>query len=535
MKKRIILLSLAALLVLSMSALAGCGKKDDKGDVAGGEKQVVVAISSEPTSLDEEQISDYNSDRVASELYDTLVRFKDGSLEIEPCLAESWDISADGLTYTFKLRKDVKFHDGTEFNADAVKFNYDRIKDPNSEFYDTGVWAYADVVFDPTIVEGVKVVDPFTVQFNLKTPYAPFINNMAMTQFSIASPTAVAKYGKEYSNNPVGTGAFKFVSWTQGSEVTLEKNADYFGGAPKIDKLIYRFIKDDNVRLNEFEAGSVDFIVDILPDSLMGLKDNPDNTVLEQPGMHTWYVSLNCLVAPFDKVENRQALYYAIDRQSIVDNILQGTSTLANNLMPPTIPSYSDDVPKYEYNPEKAKELLKSAGNPEGFSVDFYVPESGSGMQQADAMAAAIQSDLAKVGIKLNIQKMEWGAYLDKMFQAPDKQDMLMGEMSWLSDNGDPDNFLYVLAGGKSQFPTAGFNSAYYNNDALNKILVEARGELDQAKRDTLYAEAQKIVMTEVPYLVVDHENQIVAMKNKIEGFKLSPRGFFRFAKVDVK
>jgi peptide/nickel transport system substrate-binding protein len=273
-------------------------------------------------------------------------------------------------------------------------------------------------------------------------------------------------------------------------------------------------------------------MVDIIPDNLAALKANTNYTVVEGESLHTWYLSLNCAKPPFDDVRVRQAFAYAINRQAIVDGILLDTGILANNFLPPVTPYYTEDVAQYPYDPAKAKELLAQAGQ-SNLSLDFYVPESGSGMQQADAMATAIQSDLAQVGVTLTIQKLEWGAYLDKMFQPPQNQDMLMGEMSWISDNGDPDNFLRILLGG-DQFPTAGFNSAYFKNADLDAALAQGMASSDDAVRQAAYVKAQQIVMDQVPYIPVDHEKQIVAYDANLKNIKINPRGFFRFQYASI-
>jgi peptide/nickel transport system substrate-binding protein len=394
-----------------------------------------------------------------------------------------------------------------------------------------GSFDFAYYMFE--MVDRVEVVDEYTFRFYLQETFAPFLSHVAMNAFSMVSPTAVEEYGADFHKHPVGTGPFRFVSWNPGIEIVLEKNPDYFKGPPKLDRLIFRPIRDDNLRLNEFEAGRTDMICDILPDRLSGLKVNNNFTVLEQPGLHTWYLIMNCSKAPFDKREVRQAMYYAIDRQAIVEDILQGTGILANNFLPPLTFAYTDDVPKYEYNPDKARELLKEAGYPDGFSIDFYIPESGSGMQQPTAMGIAIQSYLTKVGIIVNIIQLEWGAYLDRAFLPAEEQDILLMEISWLSDDGDPDNFLYGLCS-SLQMPYQGYNFAYYQDEDLDQLLLLARATTDQSQRERLYKQAQQIIMTEVPYLAMDHEIQIVATKKKVTGFKLQPRGLFRFHDVDI-
>ncbi|MCL2818519.1 MAG: ABC transporter substrate-binding protein [Actinomycetia bacterium] len=536
MKKLVLLV---VMVMLAAFCLAGCGgddvSSDDTTTTTAGGNQLIIGISSVPTSLDEQQISDYNSDRVASEIYDTLLRFSDTGTDVEPNLATDWDISEDGLTYTLTLRDDVKFHDGTDFNAEAVVFNYERFVSGDP------VFAYADPIFgsvtspeEDRIVKSAEAVDDTTVVFHLYQPFAPFLAHLAMTQFSIVSPTAADGVDvQDFGRSPVGTGPYKFGSWTGETEVVLEKNDDYWGNTPNVDRLIYRFITDDNTRLNELEAGSIDIAVDPLPDSIAGFEANSGFQILQEPGLHTWYLSLNTQVAPFDNADIRHAFYYAIDREAIVDNILLGTGVLAENFLPPATPGYTSDVPKYEYSPEKAKELLEKAGATD-LTVDFWVPEGGSGMQSPDAMATAIQGDLANVGVTLNIKKLEWGAYLDQMFGdfPPEDQEMLLGQMSWISDNGDPDNFLFFLCS-NTQWPP-NYNSAYYSNAEFEKLITEARFNPNWDERKPLYEEAQKILMGDLPYLPIDHEIITAIGRDGIDGFVIHPRGFFRTGNVTM-
>jgi peptide/nickel transport system substrate-binding protein len=500
------------------------------GAVEGG--TIVVGLQAEPTTLDSQQISDYNSHRAAYNIYDMLLRFKDESTEVEPGLAERWDISEDGLQYTLYLRKGIKFHDGTDFNADAVKFNIDRQIDPNHPYHDTGQFSYAEFTWG--MVDHVEVVDPYTVKFVLKNKFAPFLNHLAMHPAAMASPAAIKKYGKDYSMNPVGTGPFKFVRWTPGVEVVLEKNKDYWRGAPFLDQLIFRPIIEDQSRLTELESGGINFMVNVPPDDLQRIKADPQYTVVEQPGMHTWWVAFNHTRKPFDNKLVRQAMNYAVNKQAIVDNILKGTGVLAVNPLPPVVWSYTDDLQKYEYNPEKAKQLLNEAGYGDGFKCNFWLPESGSGMQQPVTMGTAIQADLKAVGIDCTIQTFEWGTYLDKVIVPPDKAEFDLMEMSWIGDNGDPDNHLYILLSSE-QFPPAGYNMGFYKNPEVDKLLAEARVTLDKAKRTELYQQAQKLIAEDPPWILVDHETQIVAMSNKIKNFKLHPTGPFRFADVWIE
>ncbi|MEJ2558945.1 MAG: ABC transporter substrate-binding protein [Anaerolineae bacterium] len=493
---------------------------------------IIVGLQAEPTTLDSQQISDYNSHRAAYGIYDTLLHFKDESTEVEPGLAESWDISDDGLVYTLHLRQGIKFHDGTDFNAEAVKFNLERQIDPNHPYHDTGEFPYAEFTWG--MVDNVEVVDDSTVNITLKEVFAPFLNHLAMHPAAMVSPAAVEEYGADFSSHPVGTGPFKFVSWSPGVEVVLEKNPDYWRGAPHVDKVIYRPIIEDQSRLTELEAGGVNFIVNVPPDDLARLKEDSRFSVVEQPGMHTWWVAFNQSKAPFNDTRVRQAMNYAVNKKAIVDNLLKGTGTLAINPLPPVVWSYTDDIQRYDYNPEKAKELLAEAGYPDGFSCSFWVPESGSGMQQPVAMGTAIQADLKAVGIDCEIQTLEWGTYLDKVIVPPDKAEFDLFEMSWIGDNGDPDNHLYILLSGE-QWPPAGYNMGFYKNDQVDAILQEARTTLDRAKRTELYRQAQKLIAEDPPWIIVDHETQIVVMDQKIKNFKLHPTGPFRFENVWIE
>jgi peptide/nickel transport system substrate-binding protein len=524
---------LAVAFVVLLLPLAACGPQ--AGTTTGEEGQggtIIVGLQAEPTSLDSAQLSDYNSFRAAFGLYDSLLHFKDESTEVEPSLAESWEISDDGLVYTLKLRQGVKYHDGTDFKAEDVKFNIERQIDPNHPYHDTGEFPYAEFTWG--MVDNIEVVDDSTVKIALKEPFAPFINHLAMHPAAMASPTAIEKFGRDFSIQPVGTGPFKFVSWNPGVELVMERNPGYWREPPKVEKIIFRPIIEDQARLTELESGGVNFIVNVPPDELARLKGDDRFTVVEQPGMHTWWVAFNHSRAPYDDVRVRQAMNYAINKEAIVDNILKGTGVVAINPLPPVVWSYTDDIQRYDYDPEKAKQLLAEAGYPDGFECVFWVPESGSGMQQPVTMGTAMQADLKAVGIDCKIETFEWGTYLDKVFVPPEEAEFDLMEMSWIGDNGDPDNHLYILLSGE-QWPPHGYNAGFYKNDKVDALLREARTTLDVAKRTDLYQQAQKLIAEDPPWMMVDHETQIVVMDKNIKDFKLHPTGPFRFEKVRIE
>lgn len=502
------------------------------GACAGG-KPLVVGLEAEPTSLDPHQITDYNSIRATMSLFETLSQFAPGTTEIIPGLAKSWTMSEDGLSYTFNLRENVRFHDGTPFTADVVKTNIERQIDPNNPYHETGVYAYADFTFG--MVDSVQVVNPQTVMIKLKYTFAPFLRNMAMASAAMISPEALKKYGSEIVIHAVGTGPFRFKSWEPGVQVVLERNPDYWGEPATLETLIFRPLINPQSRLAALEAGEVDFIVNPPPEDLERLRADPKFQVVAKLGQHTWYLVLNCKRPPFENALVRQAVHYAIDKKAIVTGILRNTAEVATNPLPTNVWSYTDDVKPYDWNLEKARQLLSQAGYPNGFEVTFWVPDSGSGMQQPVEMATAIQAYLAQIGIKANIQTWEWGIYLEKVFQADWSQVAELHEMSWIMDNGDPDNFLYILLSGE-QWPPNGFNEAFYKNDRVDALLAQARKELDQDKRKASYIEAQKLICEDSPWVWIDHAYETFVMKKGIEGFVFQPtQGILRFERATFK
>jgi peptide/nickel transport system substrate-binding protein len=496
-------------------------------DTEAAGKTLVVGMVAEPTSMDPGQLTDINSMRVLSSVYDTLVRFKEGSFTQEPGLATSWKMSPDGLTYTFVLRKGVKFHDGTPFDAEAVKFTYDRLLDPKHPFADTGPFPFASFYYG--VIKEVTVVDPSTVRFTLKQPFSPLINNLTLNTGRIVSPAAVKKYGKEFASHPVGTGPFKFASWDKNVRIVLDANPNYWGGAPKLDRLIFRPLVEEQTRVTELLSGGVDFIVDVPPDNVDQVKRDARLVYYAQPGPHIWWVALNTQKKPFSDVRVRRAVNQAVNRDAIANDLLKRTATSAIGPIPPSITwAFTDQVTKYPYDPATAKKLLAEAGYPNGFSAVFWIPESGSGMQSPKTMAQAIQADLAAVGITASIQTFEWGAYLNK-YGKGFGQDADMGAMSFMLDPGDPAPMLSLVIDSKG-----GFRGNTYANPEVDRLLEEATRTADVKKRGELYQKVQKLVVDDAPWIFVDNAIQTAASTKKVTGFKLHPSFYLFFDKVSV-
>src|SRR3954471_16393312 len=491
---------------------------------------LVAALVAEPTSLDPNQLTDINSMRLVRNIYDGLTRFEPGTFNVQPALAESWDVAEDGLTYTFKLRQGVTFHDGTPFNADAVKFAFDRMLDSNHPYYDTGPFPFATFYFGA--IDKTEAVDESTVVMHMKQPYAPLLNTLAVACGLIVSPEAVKKQGKAYAQNPVGTGPFKFVSWEQNQRVSLEANADYWGGAPKLQNLIFRPIIEEQTRFTELLSGGVNFIVDVPPDNIAQIKSDPTYQFVEQPGPHVWWVTINTAMKPFDDVKVRQAVNYAVNKEAICADILQNTGDPAHTVVPPAIEwAYNPDAQSYPYDPDKAKQLLAEAGYPDGFETTFWVTASGSGMQSPKTMGEAIQANLADVGITTNIEVAEWGAYLN-LYNAGMADKAGLAEMSWMFDTGDPHTVL-PLNFYKDAYPQ--FNTGQYMNDKVDELLHQAATSLDQEERGKLYKEVQQITSEDAPWIFVDHAKQNAAMAANVKGFLLNPSFLLTFKDPSIE
>jgi peptide/nickel transport system substrate-binding protein len=489
---------------------------------------LVVGLVAEPVNLDPAQVTDLNSSRVGRRVVETLVTFPDESTQIVPGLAESWTISKDGLHYTFKLRKGIAFHDGTPFDADAVKFSIERQINPDHPFNKLGKYPFAGFFFGN--VKAVEVVDPQTVEFVLKEPRASFLAVLTAGAASIVSPTAVKKYGVDYPNSPVGTGPFKYVSWDRGQRVVLEKNATYWKYPVKIDRVIYRPIVEDQARLTELLTGALDLIVGTPPDFVAQLENNPRVTLLRQVGAHVWYLGINNQKKPFDDKRVRQALNYAVNKDAIVRDVLKGTGSLSRGPVLPNTWGADPALKAYPYDPERARKLLAEAGYAGGFSTTLWVPESGSGMQSPVAMSTVIQSNLKAVGVNVTLQTMEWGAYLAKL--RTKEQDLFA--LSWMAGNEDPDMVMYPLLH-SSQWTPNGPNRALYRNDKYDELLHQARLTTDQKKRAELYREAQRILLDDAPWVFVDHEIQTAAHAKRVQGFKLHPSFDLRIETISLK
>ncbi|WML57392.1 ABC transporter substrate-binding protein [Neobacillus sp. PS2-9] len=538
MKKKTFKLLLVSLLAISMF-LVGCSSKsnnDAKGgketgnNSASGKDTLIYARGVDSVSLDPITTTEGDTFKVTENIYDTLLDYGDTDTTLKPKLAKSWEVTPDGLTYTFKLQEGVKFHDGTDFNADAVVFNFNRWMNGDEDKFPYYTMFGGYVKDEGHVIKEVKALDANTVQFVLKRPMAPFLKNLAMSPFAIASPAAVEKYGDDYRSHPVGTGPFKFVEWKQNDRITLEKNPDYWvKGLPKLNKVIFRVIPENTARLNALVNGEID-IMDGLNDSdAKAVTSNDKLKIYERPSMNVAYLSFTLTRKPFDNKLVRQALNYAIDKKAIIDAFYGGNAIPAKNPMPPSIEGYNDSIEEYKYDPEKAKELLKEAGYPNGFEMELWAMNIARlYMAEPPKVAEVIQDNLSKVGIKVKLNTLEWATYLDKAAKG-DFDAFLMG---WTGDNGDPDNFLYTLL---DKDAIGANNYSRYSSDPLHDLLIQAQQGTDQEKRNELYKKAQEIIHEDAPWVPLLHSKPLSAASKDVVGYIPHPTGSESLDKVEFK
>ncbi len=489
-------------------------------------------------------------DASAETMFNRLTQFERGGTAVIPGLATKWDISDDGLTYTFHLREGVKFHTTPyfkptrEFNADDVLFTFNRMinkDDPFRKAYPTEFPYFTDMGMD-TNITNIEKLDDHTVKFTLKDVDAAFIQNMAMSFASLQSAEYAAqllKDGKaaDINQKPVGTGPFVFKSYQKDSNIRYTGNKDYWKPDDvKIDNLIFAITTDPSVRIQKLKKNECQVTLFPRPADLKALREDKTLKLPEQAGFNLGYIAYNVMDKikgsdqpnPMAQLKVRQALDMAVNKQQIIDSVYQGAGQLAVNAMPPTQWSYDTTIKDTPYNPEKAKELLKEAGIKEGTEINLWaMPVQRPYNPNAKLMAEMLQSDWAKVGIKAKIVTYEWGEYI-KRSKGGENGAMLIG---WSGDNGDPDNWLNVLFGCDS---LEGNNFSKWCDKQFDDIVKQAKRTSDQGKRTELYKQAQHVLKDAVPMTPIAHSTVFQPMRNNVQDFKISPFGLNSFYGVSV-
>jgi peptide/nickel transport system substrate-binding protein len=503
------------LFAVAAAALVGvCGCAPEKPT---NDQTVLVGRAGDALGLDPARITDSESAEVTEQIFDHLVRYTVDSAEIAPSLAESWDVGADGKEWTFHLRKGVYFHDGTPMDADAVVFSFDRQRDPHHPYHQAD-FTYWETNFRN--IQSVDKIDPHTVRITIERPYSPFLSNLAMFPVSIVSPTAVKKWGADFARHPVGTGPFRFVEWSQGERIMLAANPNYWGGAPKIQHLVFVAIRDARQRLVALEGGAIDIAENLSPEDLQFVALHPELELHRIPGNNVGYLAMNVQHPPFDDVRVRRAVNFAINKTAIVKLLYQGLASEATSPVPPSLWGHVDE-PLYHYDRGQAMKLLAEAHyvqpkrRPKLLVWDAPRPY----MPSPETAARIIQHNLRDIGMDVEVVVQD----VDTLVRATQNGEHDLCLLGWSADAIDPDNFLYVLFDPENAEPGSARNLAFFKNAELHGILSWAQEVSDRDRRTRYYKEAQDIIAREAPWVPLAHAEVVIASRASLGGLRLHP------------
>jgi peptide/nickel transport system substrate-binding protein len=515
-------LALAALAVACDAGRAPLHARRDPG-------ALVVAQAADVIALDPARVTDNESIEIGELLFEGLVGWQPGTTDVEPRLARSWEVSADGRRWTFHLRAHVYFHDGTLLDAAAVVFSFERILRPDHPFYlgaSSGYWRalLKDVV-------RVVAVDATTVEIDTRGPYAPLLGELAI--FPIVSPLAVSRWRDEFVRHPVGTGPFVFEEWEHGEQVVVSRFDGYWGSPPTLDRIVFQVVVDARQRLVDLESGSVDLATAILPDEQPFVQLHPDLVLHHTPGEDVSYLAFNTTRAPFDDVRVRRALSYAIHKEPIVKLGFQGRAIPADGPLPPSMWGYHVPATRYGYDPAAARKLLAEAvadGTIDPKHVyTLYAPSTPRPyLPQPERVARFLQAALEDVGVHTNLVLQPYAQH--RAAVEAGMHDLAL--FGWIGDTGDPDNFLYVLFHSDNANVGDARNIAFYRDQEVDDLLRTAQGTADQASRASLYATVQDKLAVDAPWVPIAHSDLVVAGRAELEHVVLSPNGHPAYAMI---
>ncbi len=512
-----LLASTAIMLAMALPAIAQDYTPDPDAKAGGS---IVITYKDDVATLDPAIGYDWQNWSMIKSIFDGLMDYVPGTTELRPGLAETYEISPDGLVYTFHLRAGVKFHNGREMTADDVKYSFDRMTNPATQ--SPGAGFYGSIVGIENAgdagLSGVEVVDPATVKITLSRPDATFLHVLALNFASVVPKEAVAEFGADFGKHPVGTGAYKMTEWTLGQRLVFDKNPDYWiAGVPYLDQIVFEVGQEPVVALLRLQNGEVDVPGDgIPPAKFTEVMSDPVQAarVVKGGQLHTGYITLNVTTPPFDKLEVRQAVNMAINKDRIVQ-IINGRAVPANQPLPPSMPGYTKDYAGYPYDLEGAKKLLADAGLSDGFETDLYVMNTDPNPRIAQAM----QQDLAAIGIKANIQSLAQANVIEAG-GAGTAPMIWSGGMGWIADFPDPSNFYGPILGCAGA-EAGGWNWSKYCNKDLDAMAVAADSMFDPAKaaeRMQAWSDIYMGVMKDAPWVPVFNEERFTMKSERMGG-----------------
>lgn len=502
------------LLLIFILVLSGCSTNKEK--VEGGVKkekekinELIVVRKADAGNIDPHFISSNpTANYVYGKVYEGLVA-RDKEMKYIPALAEEWD-QIDDVTWEFRLREGVKFHDGADFNAEAVKQVFERLLDEKTA-------SPRAVVF--SMLKEVQVKDEYTVLLHLKNPYAPLMSILASSEGSMISPKAFNEGTVDLAVHAVGTGPFKFESWSQGQEMVFSRNEEYWGKKPSFEKLTYKVVPEEATRIAMVETGEA-HVADQLPvTELERVENSSSMSVLRTEGFGVEYVGFNVEKEPFTNVKVRQAISHSIEREAIIKGVYNNVGSTVASAMSSKVIGYHDGLKNHDYDINKAKSLLKEAGFPEGFKTTIVTDDR----KERINLAEVLQSQLKGIGIQVEINVLEYGVYIDTLSKG--NSEMYIG--GWGNATGDADYNQSNVFHSSSAGPVGNFS--FYKNPQVDKLIEEARKEANEEKRMELYAQLQEIELEESPLIPIRTIDHLAVVGKEVDQVWMNPVGFFFF------
>jgi peptide/nickel transport system substrate-binding protein len=472
-------------------------------------QKLIVAQETGPLTMDAHHVVDPATASIIEHMVEPLLELTPKG-EIAPKLAEKWEVSADATEFTLRLKKGIKFHDGQPFNAEAVKANFDRRLDFN---------AATKLYFLVAQIASVTVVNEHTVKIKTKVPFAPLLSNLTYPTNGIQSPAALKRSWDKPLIMPIGTGPFIFKEWAPGNRLVMVRNDNYWGINPALSEVTFRVIPDDASRVAALEKGEVHVAVKIPPSHLPRLKADSKIRIITSPSARTIYLGFNCSKEPFADKRIRQALNYAVNKEAIVEHVLDGAGRVSDAPISPVISGYVP-IKTYEHSVEKAKALLTEAGFPEGFETTLHSP---SGRYDKDgSLATAVAADLLKVGVKAKIKLMDWETYIPFIIRDQEEAEHRLYVLGWSTLTGDADYGLYPLFY-SGEWARKGTNASFFKNEKLDQLLDTARGTAHPNERKKLYKEAMTLIVEEAPWIFLYSEIEMAGVRSNVKDILLQP------------
>lgn len=517
----------AAVLVLLAGACACGGGSGSAGASSGA--TLVMARVKDAVVLDPAHATDGLSLNTTNEVMQNLVQFKPGSFDVVPDAARTWSVSGDGKTWTFDLKPNLVFSDGTPLDAAAVKFNFDRWRLRSSPAHGNFAYPYYVSVFGgfPGLITGMRVVSPTRVVFTLASPRGSFLHDIAEQSFGIGSPAAINADPKGFDLKPVGSGPYQLAEWVRDDHITLVANPKWSGGKVGYQTVIIRDIPDQATSVLSIQKGDIDMLTDPRPDDAKTLASQQGIAIAQQPANNVSYVAMDVEKKPFGDVRVRQAVAYALDLQSMASNLYSKGAVVADRWLPPGMLGDNPAVKAYPHDVAKAKALLAAAGYPHGFATTLSYPTSPRPYLPDPArVAETIQANLKQAGIEVTLAPSELGVFLDKVRHG--EHDMCL--IGWTGDNGDPDNFLYPLLDEDSAHKDGtAQNYSFWRDPAFHQLMLAGQRTVDEAKRKAIYQQAVVMVHDQAPAIPLVHTTVPVVLKSSLKGFVPSPNTAYHF------